>query len=342
MPHDLSALPKAHLHLHLTGAMRHSTMIELARVHRVSLPSALTEEWPPRLSTADERGWFRFQRLYDTARSVLRTPDDLCRLVREIAEDERAEGSRWLELQADPSGFAGRYGGITAFTELLLDAAEKAARAADIGIGIIIAANRTRHPMDARTLARLAAQYAGQGVTGFGLSNDERRGPAADFAPAFRIAERAGLLLVPHAGELVGPASVTASLNLLHADRLGHGVRSVEDPRLVERLAAGSVTCEVCPSSNVSLGVVADEAFVPVRTLVEAGVPVALGADDPLLFGRRLVKQYEIARDVHGFTPAELAELARMSIRGSAAPADTRARLQSAIDAWLVAPEPVR
>ena len=82
MPHDLSALPKAHLHLHLTGAMRHSTMIELARAHGVSLPPALTEEWPPQLSTADERGWFRFQRLYDTARSVLRTPDDLCRLVK--------------------------------------------------------------------------------------------------------------------------------------------------------------------------------------------------------------------------------------------------------------------
>src|SRR6201996_8108537 len=206
MPHNLSALPKAHLHLHLTGAMRHSTMIELARVHGVSLPPALPEEWPPQLSPADERGWFRFQRLYDTARSVLRTPDDLYRLMRETAEDERAEGSRWLELQADPSGFAAMYGGITAFTELLLDAAEKAARAVDVGIGIVIAANRTRHPMDARTLARLAAQdaggrggdlgivlliaatrprpqmdartlarlaaqHAGQGVTGFGLSN---------------------------------------------------------------------------------------------------------------------------------------------------------------------------
>lgn len=337
MRHDLSALPKAHLHLHLTGAMRHSTMVELAGVHGISLPPALTEEWPPELSTADERGWFRFQRLYDTARTVLRTPDDLYRLVREIAEDERAEGSRWLELQADPSGFASMYGGITAFAELLLDAAAKAARAADIGVGIIIAANRTRHPMDARVLARLAAQYAGQGVIGFGLSNDERRGPAGDFQRAFRIAERAGLMLLPHAGELVGPDSVTASLDLLHANRLGHGVRSVENPEVVKRLAEGSITCEVCPSSNVSLGVAPDEASVPVRRLVEAGVPVALGADDPLLFGRRLVKQYEIARDVHGFTPAELAELARMSIRGSAAPDDTRARLLSEIDAWLAA-----
>ena len=233
-------------------------------------------------------------------------------------------------------GSRAMYGGITAFTELLLDAAEKAARAADIGIGIIIAANRTRHPMDARTLARLAAQYAGQGVIGFGLSNDERRGPAADFAPAFRIAERAGLLLVPHAGELVGPASVWAAARPAarqpaRARRpLGGGSRGCSSG-----WRPGGVTCEVCPSSNVSLGVAPDEASVPLRTLFEAGVPVALGADDPLLFGRRLVKQYEIARDVHGFTPAELAELARMSVRGSAAPPDTRARLLAGIDAWL-------
>jgi len=310
-------------------------MVELARMHRIALPAALTEEWPPQLSTADERGWFRFQRLYDLARSVLRTPEDLYRLMREIAEDERAEGSGWLELQADPSGFAAMYGGITAFTELLIDAAAKAARAAEIGIGIIIAANRTRHPMDARMIARLAAQYAGQGVVGFGLSNDERRGPAGEFAPAFRIADRAGLMLAPHAGELVGPPSVVAALDLLHANRLGHGVRSVEDPRLVERLAAESITCEVCPSSNVALGVAPDQESVPIRTLFEAGVPIALGADDPVLFGRRLVRQYEIARDVHGFSPDELAELARQSVLSSAAPPDTCARLLTAIDAWL-------
>src|SRR6516225_3802134 len=140
MPRDLSALPKAHLHLHLTGAMRHSTMVELAELHGVSLPPALTQEWPPQLSTADERGWFRFQRLYDTARSVIQTESDLRRLVMEIAEDERAEGSGWLELQADPSGYAATYSGITNFTELLLDAAKDAQQATGVGIGIIIAA----------------------------------------------------------------------------------------------------------------------------------------------------------------------------------------------------------
>ena len=334
----LSALPKAHLHLHLTGAMRHATLIELAGRHGIRLPTALTDEWPPQLSGVDERGWFRFQRLYDMARSVLRTPADLRRLVAEIAEDERAEGSGWLEVQVDPDGYAARFGGITATLELVLDAAAAASQATGVGIGVIVAANRTKHPLEARTLARLAGQYAGRGVTGFGLSNDERRGPPHEFARAFRIAEQAGLLLVPHGGELVGPASVAACLDDLHADRIGHGVRAAEDPALVKRLAAEAVTCEVCPSSNVALGVAPTPAQVPLRTLVEAGVPVALGADDPLLFGPRLTAQYEIARYVHEFTDAELAGLARMSVASSAAPEPVRARLAAGIDAWLAVP----
>jgi adenosine deaminase len=338
MARSLTALPKAHLHLHLTGAMRHATLVELAGAHRIRLPAALTEQWPPHLSGTDERGWFRFQRLYDMARSVLRTPADVRRLITETAEDERAEGSRWLEIQVDPDGYAARFGGITAVLELVLDAAASAGRATGVGIGVIVAANRTKHPLEARTLARLAAQYAGRGVTGFGLSNDERRGPARDFTQAFRIAERAGLLLVPHGGELCGAASVAACLDDLHADRIGHGVRAAEDPAVVKRLAAEGVTCEVCPSSNVALGIAAGPSQVPLRLLFEAGVPVALGADDPLLFGPRLAAQYEIARDAHGFTDAELAEAARASVLGSVAPPLLRAELLAGIDAWLDAP----
>jgi adenosine deaminase len=335
---SVAALPKAHLHLHLTGAMRHSTMLELAREHRVSLPPALSQDTPPELSTVDERGWFRFQRLYDVARSVLRRPGDVYRLVNEIAEDERADGSGWLELQADPSGFASRFGGITSFTELLLDATAKAEQATGVGISVIIAANRTKHPMEARTLARLAAQFADRGVTGFGLSNDERRGAAPEFTRAFRIAERAGLLLVPHGGELSGPESVIACVDELHADRIGHGVRSAEDPELVKRLAGLGIACEVCPASNVSLGVYATVKDVPLRVLFEGGVPIALGADDPLLFGSRLAAQYELARAQHDFTDTELAQLARMSIQCSAAPPLVRTRLLAGVDQWLAAP----
>jgi adenosine deaminase len=342
MSRPLSALPKAHLHLHLTGAMRHATLVELAGRHGIRLPPALTQDWPPQLSGIDERGWFRFQRLYDMARSVLRTPADVRRLLTEIAEDERAEGSGWLEIQVDPSGFfAARFGGITAMLELVLEGTAEAEAATGVGIGVIVAANRTKHPLEARTLARLAVQYAGRGVTGFGLSDDERRGPARDFATAFRIAERSGLLLDPHGGELAGPASVAACLDDLHADRIGHGIRAVEDPAVVKRLAAEGVTCEVCPSSNVALGIAAGPSQVPLRALFEAGVPVALGADDPLLFGPRLTAQYEIARDVHGFTDAELADLARTSVLSSVAPEPLRARLLAGIDGWLAAPAQV-
>ncbi len=219
-------------------------------------------------------------------------------------------------------------------------AAAEAAAATGTGIGVIVAANRTKHPLEARTLARLASRYAGRGVIGFGLSSDERRGAAADFAPAFRIAARAGLMAVPHGGELAGPASVRACLDELHADRIGHGVAAARDAQLVRRLAARQTTLEVCPASNVALGVAATPADVPLRRLLDAGVRIALGADDPLLFGSRLVEQYALARQAHGLGDAELAELARMSVRASAAPGDVRSRLLTGIDDWLAAPDP--
>jgi adenosine deaminase len=331
-------LPKAHLHLHFTGSMRHATLLELAERDGIQLPDSLESEWPPQLSAADEKGWFRFQRLYDVARSVLRTEDDVRRLVREAAEDDVRDGGRWLEIQVDPSGYGARFGGITAFTDLVLDAVRAASVATGLAIAVVIAANRTRHPLDARTLARLAGQYAGRGVVGFGLSNDERRGVTSQFAPAFRIAERAGLLLVPHGGELMGPASVRTCVDELHAGRLGHGVRSVEDPDLLAQLVDAGVALEICPVSNVALGVYSDLTSVPLPTLLEAGATVALGADDPLLFGSRLAAQYATMRAAHELSDADLAGLAAMSVRASCAPDDVKATVLAGVDAWLSAP----
>jgi adenosine deaminase len=315
--------------------MRHATVLDLAAQQGVILPDALTEHWPPTLSVTDERGWFRFQRLYDVARSVVNNEPAVRRLVLEAAEDDAAEGSRWLEIQVDPSGYGHHFGGITPFLELVLDAAAQATRATGVELRVVVAANRTRHPLDARTLARLAAQYAGRGVVGFGLSNDERRGDPHDFGKAFEIARRAGLVSAPHGGELLGAGSVWSALRELRPDRLGHGVRSAEDPELVSRLVDRGIVLEVCPRSNVGLGVYRDLRAVPLRTLYDAGASIALGADDPLLFGSRLLDQYEAARSAHGFSDAELADLARMSIAASTAPADVRTRLTAEVDRWL-------
>ncbi|MFE2152612.1 adenosine deaminase [Streptomyces lavendulae] len=332
---DLTLLPKAHLHLHFTGSMRPSTLLELADKYGVRLPDALTAGEPPKLRATDERGWFRFQRLYDAARSCLREPDDIRRLVREAAEEDVRDGSGWLEIQVDPTSYAPLLGGMIPAVEIILDAVDAASRETGLGMRVLIAANRMKHPLDARTLARLAVRYADRGIVGFGLSNDERRGMARDFDRAFAIAREGGLLAAPHGGELTGPSSVRDCLDDLHAARIGHGVRAAEDPRLLQRLADRQITCEVCPASNVALGVYERPEDVPLRTLFEAGVPMALGADDPLLFGSRLAAQYEIARRHHAFTDAELAELARQSVRGSAAPDEVKAKLLDGVDHWL-------
>ena len=341
---DLARLPKAHLHLHLAGAMRPSTLLELAEQQGRRLPAELLDPSGARLDVTARRGWSRFQRLYDAARDVVAGPDEVRRLVREIAEDEHAAGSRWVEVQVDPSSYAARLGGLQATVELVLDAMGESTRATGVGMALVVAANRTRHPADAETLARVARRFVEPSgdsarVVGFGLSNDETRGRPEEFAKAFRIAREAGLLSVPHAGELRGTRSVKGAVEVLHADRLGHGVRSVEDPRTVQLLAERGVVLEVCPASNVALGVAGAVELVPVRQLRDAGVPVALGADDPLLFRSGLLEQYAAVRDQQGLPDEDLAGLAADAVRGSAAPQDLRAELLAGIDAWL-RPEP--
>ena len=321
--------------------MRPATLVALADRHGFRLPDSLTRSWPPTLSATDERGWFRFQRLYDAARACVRDEADMRRIVREAAVDDAAEGSRWLEIQVDPTSYAPFVGGITPALEIILDEASAASAAVGIGVAVVVAASRIRHPLDARMLARLAALHAGDGpgqVVGFGLSNDERRGDTTEFAAAFDIARRAGLACVPHGGELLGSDAVWETLAALGPDRLGHGIRSAEDPRVLDEVVRRGVTLEVCPGSNVALGVYKTALDVPLRQLMEAGAQIALGADDPLLFGSRLTAQYETARSAHGISDAELAGLARGSVRGSRAPEPARGQMLADIDSWLADP----
>lgn len=147
---DVAELPKAHLHLHFTGSMRPTTVLELADKYGVRLPDALTEALtsgePPRLRATDERGWFRFQRLYDAARSCLREPEDIQRLVREAAEEDVRDGSGWLEIQVDPTSYAPRLGGLIPALEVILDAVETTSRETGLGMRVLVAANRMKHP----------------------------------------------------------------------------------------------------------------------------------------------------------------------------------------------------
>lgn len=336
---DVAALPKAHLHLHLTGGMRPATLVELAAEQGKRLPEGLLH--PGGLENVARRGWMRFQRLYDAARDVLRGPEDVQRVIREIALDNLAAGAGWVEVQVDPSSYAAKLGGLNGAVEVVLEGMRIASAETGIGMALVVAANRTRHPGDAETLARVARRFAGQGVVGFGLSNDETRGDTAAFAKAFRLARDAGLIAVPHAGEMRGPGSVRLALEHLGPARLGHGIRSVEDPEVLAELVRRGVVLEVCPASNVALGVAPSVEHVPVQQLRAAGIEVALGADDPLVFRSGLAEQY--ASYAH-LGPAFVADLAASSIRGSAAPPEVKAELLAGVRRWLVSdgPPPTR
>ncbi len=323
---DLRALPKAHLHLHLVGSMRPSTLAELAARAGRAVPDV-------RVGGRAPTGWARFDARYTAAKDLLTAPGDLVRLVGELAEDEAAAGSGWVEVTANPGLYHGRFGTDADVLDLLLDAGRDASAATGVGIGWVVSADR-RHPEHAEALARLAAGAAGRGVVGFGLANDEAANPGAAFAGAFRIAREGGLRSVPHAGELCGPEEVRTAVDVLGADRIGHGVRAVEDPRLLARLAQEGTHLEVCPSSNLSLGVCGRTEDHPLPALLEAGVSVSLAADDPLLFGSGLLEQYALARDAFGLGDGALADLASSSIEASCAPCDTRARLLAGVAAW--------
>ncbi len=336
---DLNLLPKAHLHLHFTGSLDIPTLRELSAWEGLDEAEQLIDDDPLSVP-ATKRGWWRFQRTYDIARHVVISERALRAVVDAAARNDAAQGSRRTEIQVDPTSYAPYVNGLVNALEIILDEAALASRRHGIQMGVIVAASRLHHPLDARTLARLSARFAGRGpggVIGFGLSNDETEGNTVEFGPAFRIARRAGIPGVPHGGEFRGPHHIAQVIDELHPTRIGHGIHAAESPALLKRIVDAGITLEVNPASNVSLGVYPDYSKVPLRTLLDAGAQVALGADDPLLFLSGLTDQYRIARDYLGLSDAELAELARMSIRGSFAEQADKARWLAEVDAWLAA-----
>jgi adenosine deaminase len=269
----------------------------------------------------------------------MRSPDDLAAHILRMAEEAAADGVVWLEpstsLRTSLAEQLGLHGDRQALLEVFLAAARQAERATGVGIGYVITANRTRSPQEAVELAEFAAGHAGRGVVGFGLADDELVGPAESFAEAFAIACEAGLISAPHAGELLGPGSVNAALEVLGAQRIQHGVRAVEDPDLVHKLADAHICLDVCPTSNLQLGVVRSMQEHPLPALVAAGVHVSLNADCPSIFGCGALDEYELARREFAFDDVTLARIAEASITASGAPAALRTSALAGIQAWL-------
>jgi adenosine deaminase len=322
---SLASLPKAHLHLHLDGAIREQTLRELSAE-------------PPVLPAGRRYSSFAvFMDAIAACHDALSSAAALRRIVGEVIEDAVRDGAVWVEVSLWPGLFRGRLGPESEAVLRVLEAGRSAAEGAGVGFGLMIAANRHAGPAAATATAQLAVGLAAEGVVSFGLDGDEAAFPPAAFAGAFAVAKAGGLLSTPHAGELLGPESVAAALDLLHADRILHGVRVIEDKAQLSRLAASGVCLDVCPTSNFRLGV-SDPGSHPLPALLAAGVRCSVNADDPLLFGTSLLQEYELCRAQFSLSDHEMAGIAATSIAASGAPDAAKAAATADVARWLAAP----
>src|SRR5215210_7912295 len=305
-------VPKAELHVHLEGTAPPSLVRRLAERNELELPDGL-------LASEDTFAWtdfLHFLATYDLAASVIRTAEDYRDVTYEYLASCAAEGCLYVELTASPGhadavGLSDEehYGGIAAG----IDDARR-----DFGIEARILASVVRNfgVESAEDIAGRVADGRHPYVVGFSMAGDEAGFPPGQFAGAYAIAAEAGLGCTVHAGEHAGPESVRAALEL-PVTRISHGVRSIEDPALVPELAERGIVLEVCPTSNVALGVFPSYDEHPFPALRAAGVPLTLGSDDPPYFDATIGGEYEIAREHFGLDDEAQRELTRIAIAAS-------------------------
>src|SRR3954452_13033710 len=282
--------------------------------------------------------FLHFLELYDLSAGLLRTVEDYRDLVYEYLVGCAGEGALYVELTASPDHAAHAGLSDAGHVEALARGIDDARRATGIEARVLMTAVRNYGVERAEEVARRTVATPHPYVVGFGLAGDEAGFPPGPFARAFATAAEAGLGCSVHAGEWAGPDSIRAALELPGVTRLGHGVRAVEDPALVAELAERGTVLEVCPTSNVVLGVFAGYEQHPLRRLYDAGVRITLGSDDPPYFGCSIGSEYAVARRRFGFTEPELLELTRTAIEGAFAETALKNDLLRRIGAYPAAP----
>jgi adenosine deaminase len=302
-------IPKVELHLHLEGAAPPAFIRGLAKEKHINIDGIF-----------DERGnyaftdFWHFLKVYEAATSVLTTPEDYARLTRAVLAESAASGVIYTEAFLSPDFCGGR--DLSAWREYLHAIAEAAAdaeRADGIVLRGIVTCIRHFGPARARETALCAAETVGEFLTGFGIAGDERAGKLADFAWSFDCAREAGLGLTAHAGEWNGPAEVRDALALGVA-RIGHGVRAATDDALVDHLAETGTVLEVCPGSNVALGIYPTFRAHPIGRLYDGGVKVTVSTDDPPFFHTTMAREFDELHRAFDWDDGVFATLNRTAI----------------------------
>jgi adenosine deaminase len=323
---DLSLLPKAHLHVHLESTIRWATLREIGDRNGVTVPG----------EGGAFGGFGQFAVHNELVRNCLRQPEDFTRIAAEFCADEAADGTRYAEVTFTAAAHGERLGQMEMPLEAVLAGLAEGQARHDIECRVILDHSRRRSVDRAWQTLRLAARYADQGVVAIGLAGDEAY-PLQPFAAVLDAARDAGVQLVHHAGEGGGPDSIREAIHVGHAERLGHGIRVLDDPALVDELRERALPLEVCLSSNVALGFVPTLSAHPLPRLRDAGLAVTVNTDIPVAIGTSTATEYARVRGAFGYDGAVLAELAHAATRASFAPPATKKDLQAQIDAWLAA-----
>ncbi|MBO3746848.1 adenosine deaminase [Streptosporangiaceae bacterium NEAU-GS5] len=318
---ELSRLPKAHLHVHLESTVRDATLREITAANGLPIPARVTEF-----------GGFRaFGDHSSLVRESLRTPADFRRVAREFCEDQVADGVGYAEVSFTAASHGERLGALEMPLEAVLEGLAEGREAYGLETRVILDHSRRRSVDRMWRTLKLAVRY---GAVAIGVAGEELY-PLAPFAEVCDAAVDAGVHLVHHAGEHGGPELMWEAIKIGHAERIGHGIRALDDPELVVELKERRIPLEVCPTSNVALGFVPSFAAHPLPRLVDSGIVVTVNTDIPSIVGTTLTEEYSRIRDVFDYDDAELAALARASFDASFAPAETKERLHQETDAWL-------
>ena len=320
---------KAELHCHIEGAASPALVIEQARKYGADVSAFIKDGlfvWSD---------FTTFLAAYDGASSLFRSEDDYARLAETYLTSLARGGCIYSEVFTSPD-HATRSGlSPQAYTNALGEGMRRANAKTGIEGRMIVTGVRHFGVESVEAAARFAVKCGHSLVTGFGMAGEERFGDVEDYVRAFEIAREAGLGITVHAGELEGAESVRAALDHIRPSRIGHGVRAIEDPALVARIAAEGVVLECCPGSNVALKVFDGWANHPFRKLRDAGCKVTLSSDDPPYFWTSLDREYEMASQHFGMTPRDLAAITKISLEAAFVDRKTKAALLARLEASL-------
>ena len=314
----IEAMPKIELHVHMEGSIRPATLLKLAKRHEIEVPADDVEGL---------REWYNFTDfdhfidIYRVIVSCLKTYDDIETIAREFLIGQAEQNIRYSEVTY--TAFSQFYTSRLSFKGQMAAinrARAWAAKHLDTHIGLVIDIPRIIPAIAERLVAHWCVSAMDDGVVALGLGGPEVGNPPERYKAAFARARRAGLPGVPHAGETVGPESMWGALNTLHAVRLGHGVRCLEDPALVAELRRRQIPLEVCPTSNVCLKVVPDLASHPLPKLLEEGLYVTLNSDDPPMFNTTLTGEYQKSAEAFGFDADTIEKLVFNALHASFLP----------------------